>query len=341
MKAKALFAALLALLPLQSCRLANQDKAVAEPPVVRVLRVERSVGAASSTRYVGTVRSSRIVTVCANNSGTLESFTLRRGDRIDAAQQICRVESQTIRSAYAAAESSLRQAQDGYDRLSRASAGGSVPEVKMVEMESKLAQARASYEAAEKALSQCTVTAPFTGVVDEVYVSEGSELALMAPLIRLVDTRSPEIAFSVPEKELAGLRTGMEALVEVPALDRSFKAVLKSKGVVASPLSHSYECLLEPRGSVDGLLPGMVCKISLAGGESDSVVIPASAVLTDNGGRYVWTVDSLDCVSKTYIRVNGYSGRGVVVDSGLDEGLRVIVEGSRKVSGGMKVKCVE
>ena len=64
-------------------------------------------------------------------------------------------------------------------------------------------------------------------------------------------------------------------------------------------------------------------------------------MLTDGGGRYVWTVDGEDTVCKTYIRVNGYSGKGVVVESGLDDSLRVIVEGSRKVSGGMKVKCVE
>ena len=70
------------------------------------------------------------------------------------------------------------------------------------------------------------------------------------------------------------------------------------------------------------------------------MVIPASAVLTDEGGRYVWTVNDENRVVKTYIRVNGYSGKGVVVEDGLNEGLRVIVDGSRKVSSGMKVRCV-
>lgn len=339
MERKALFAALLALLPLSSCRLTNQEKPVAEPPVVKVLSVESSCSSASSTRYVGTVRPSRSVTLCANNSGRLESFSLRSGDRLSAGQHICRVESRTIRSAYEAAESSLRQAEDGYERLVKA--GPSVPEVKKVEVESKLEQARASFAAAQNALAKCNVTAPFPGIVDEVYVTEGCELAPSAPLLKLVDTSSPEIVFQVPEKELASLRPGTAATVEVPALDSRFRATLKSKGVVASTISHSYECLLVPDRAVPGLLPGMVCKIGMEGRESENMVIPASAVLTDGGGRYVWTVDGEDMVCKTYIRVKGYSGKGVVVESGLDDSLRVIVEGSRKVSGGMKVKCVE
>lgn len=333
-----MFVALISLLPLTSCRQAKQAKSVAEPPVVRVLSVENSLGNASSASYVGTVRSCRSVTVCTNNSGTLQSFSLRSSDRVSAGQQICFVESLTIRSVYEAAQSSLRQAQDGYERLSKA--GSSVPEVKMVEVESKLAQARASFAAAESSLAKCKVTAPFSGIVDEVYVTEGCELAPSAPVLRLVDTGSLEIAFQVPEKELVSLREGRAATVEVPALGCSFKAKLKSKGVVASALSHSYECLLVPDRAVDGLLPGMVCKIAMAGESTEAMVIPASAVLTDEGGRYVWTVNDDNRVVKTYIRVNGYSGKGVVVESGLNEGLRVIVDGSRKVSSGMKVRCV-
>ena len=95
-----MFAALLALLPLSSCRLTNQEKPVAEPPVVKVLSVESSCSSASSTRYVGTVRPSRSVTLCANNSGRLESFSLRSGDRLSAGQQICRVESRSLNTKY-------------------------------------------------------------------------------------------------------------------------------------------------------------------------------------------------------------------------------------------------
>ena len=39
--------------------------------------------------------------------------------------------------------------------------------------------------------------------------------------------------------------------------------------------------------------------------------------------------------------VTGYSGTGIVVCDSFPEGMRVIVEGSRKVSTGMKVKTVE
>ena len=91
---------------------------------------------------------------------------------------------------------------------------------------------------------------------------------------------------------------------------------------------------------VKGLMPGMVCKVYDRTQEGSSIVIPASVVRTDGTGRYVWTVTPENTVEKRYITAGGFSGKGIVVDSGLEEGDRVITEGTQKVSGGMKVKVI-
>ena len=340
MDRKALTMLFAVLLPLFSCHIVRQEKSVVQEPAVKVLPASVSPQSVSSSKYIGSLRPTRMITVTSNNSGTLKSFNLRAGDRLSEGQAICEVESSAVKSAYEMALATLKQAEDGYERLSKAYGSGSVPEVKMVEMETNLSKAKASYEAASQALRQCTVRAPFTGVVEEVYVNGGSEISFAAPILKLVDAKSLEISVSVPENEISGLRTGELASVEVPALEKEFKARLLSKGVLASPLSHSYECLFSPLSDVPGLMPGMACRLILDSSVSEALVIPSTAVLTDNGGRYVWTVNSDSRVEKTYVEISGYSGKGVVVAGGLPEGLRVIVEGSRKVSCGMKVKII-
>ena len=48
-----------------------------------------------------------------------------------------------------------------------------------------------------------------------------------------------------------------------------------------------------------------------------------------------------DRVCKAYVTVDGFSGDGVIVSSGLEQGDRLIVDGISKVSTGMKVNVIE
>ena len=192
----------------------------------------------------------------------------------------------------------------------------------------------------EKALDDCTMKAPYAGVVGDVYVDEGVDLGIAEPVVRLMDISSVEISFPVPESEIGGVRTGMKVSFSVPALgDAVHRATVSVKGVSASALSHSYTCTAIPDGKIDGLMSGMVCKVS-AGAAGSGIVIPASSVKTGMDGRYVWIVRD-GKAEKRGIETGGFSGDGVIVESGLDSGDLLIVDGAKKVSSGMAVKVLE
>ena len=164
-----------------------------------------------------------------------------------------------------------------------------------------------------------------------------------APVVKIVDVNSLQIKIPVPEGEISSLDIGRKAYMSVPAI--SLKDVplrLVRKGVVASSLAHTYECVLEPLSFVPSLMSGMVCTVTFEDKDvSSRTVVPASVVRTDMQGRYVWTVDEDDIVHKVFVKVDGFSGDGVVISEGLSDGDRVIVDGVSRVSTGMKVKTVE
>ena len=295
----------------------------------------------SGRNYVGTVEASKTAVLSCSYSGTLKELRADVGDIVRKGDTIAVIESQNVISAKQMADAVLAQAEDGYRRLSQVYESGSVADVKMVEVRTQLDRARASARAAQKALDDCTVKAPFDGVIGEVFAEQGVEMNAIEPLVRLMDISSVEISFSVPEKEIESIAPGDRFSVDVPAMGgTAFLATVKSKGISASRLSHSYECTLSPSMPVKGLMPGMVCKVYGRTQNGSSIVIPASVVRTDGTGRYVWTVTPENTVEKRYITAGGFSGKGIVVDSGLEEGDNVITEGTQKVSGGMKVKVM-
>ena len=310
------------------------------PVTVRVMTAGREA-VSSCCNYVGRVEPSKTTVISSRLPGTVIELNVRPGMRVSEGQIIAKIESEAVKSAYEIARVTLAQAEDGYERVSKVYASGSVPEVKYIEVKTQLEKARAAEKSAREALENCVLKAPFTGVIGETFAHRGEKILVASPLASLLDVAGVEVHFSVPEREYSGIRVGQAVEIEVPAIGKTLAGTVAVKGITASPLSHSYDFTAKNISDAVALMPGMVCKIRIRTGGGGEIVVPASAVKTDMTGRYVWAVDGEDRVRKTYVTVAGFSGKGVILSEGISEWDRVIVEGSRKVSGGMKVKAEE
>lgn len=343
---------------------ALKKKAPVKSPVkVRVQSVASKEDVSEKT-YVARIAASKNATVAAPFPSTLKSLKVKQGSKVKAGQVLAVVKSETVDNSLAASKATLNQAQDAYDRLLKVKDNGSVAPLKVVEVETALAKAKAAYSVAEKSAADCYVKAPFSGTVSGIFAEEGENLIVGQPLVSISDLDGMEVLISVPESEIVAMKTGVKAKLTVPALgDAQADVRLIRRGVDASAVSHNYECAMELLRPLPGLMPGMVGKVVFSnpvmsdggvsvaagsvvssaadGGVHGSIVVPSSVVRTDESGRYVWTVDENGIVRKVKIVVGGFSGKGVVVESGLSEGDRVIVDGSSKVSSGMKVEVEE
>lgn len=306
------------------------------PVPVRTIRVE-CTESASTLNFVGRVEPAKSAVVMNRFPGTVNRLCVRTGRRISRGETIAEISSESVQSAYDIAKSTLDQAEDAWSRVSKVYESGSITDLKMVDVRTQLEKARTAEKSARKALEECTLTAPFSGIVGDVYIHEGEHAAAAAPVVQIVDVQGVEVHFSLPENEYSSVSVSDRVSIEVPALSMTFEGSIAVKGVTASALSHSYDCTVKGIRGADQLMPGMVCKVRVVTGGEKSVVVPSSAVMTDFEGRYVWGVDPEDRVVKRYVNPAGYAGKGIVIGSGLEEGDRVIVEGSRKVSTGMKV----
>ena len=307
------------------------------PVEVRTMVMEKIPDVRVRT-YVGQAAASQSVVIHSPYPGTLEKVHVKTGDPVRKGETVAEISSETVRSAYDMAMATLRQAEDAYVRVHKVHEAGGVPDIRMKEVETSLAKARAEASAAGNALESCKVKAPFDGVVSTIPIYQGSEVTALQPLARIIDVSRIEILFQVPEGELSSIRYGMSASADVPALGiEGIPAEVVAKGVEASPVSHTYECTLKIYGPVAGLAPGMVCKVSVGTDIRPGHMVPADAIHTDRDGRYVWTVRD-GRVHKNHILTGGFSSDGIIVSEGLEDGDRVIVEGFRKVSSGMKVR---
>lgn len=325
-----------------SCADKGNRKATEKEPInVGVLTVEPMTSQYYNV-YVGEINASGSAIISTNHSGILEAINVEQGTRVKRGDVLAEVLSKNVLATYEISHASLRQAEDGYERVKKVHESGTVADVKLVEIETQLAKARAAAKSSEESLEECRLKAPFNGTVSDVLVEQGIQVNPGTAVLKLVDLSTIEISIPVPEAEIGRIKIGQKALVDVPALGiTGIEAHVRLKGVTASSPSHTYKCTLVPEKKQTDIYPGMVCKVRLSEvSDSLRIRIPASAVEMDSKGKFVWIVND-GVVGRKYVTVDGYQEQGVVISSGLEPGDKVIVKGAAKVSTGMKVNSVE
>jgi RND family efflux transporter MFP subunit len=294
--------------------------------------------------FSGTLEESSASTISFSVGGTVKTIEVSPGQRIAKGQLIATLDPTQVQSAFDAAEATLNQAKDAYDRLAKLHENNSLPEIQWVEVESKLKQAQSAYDISRKNLKDTRLYAPFSGYVKDKSVEVGTNVVPGMPVIDLVTIDNVKVCISVPETEISRISIGNEVNIQVPALEnRTFVGKINEKGVSANSLSRSYEVKAVVRNSDNSLLPGMLCTLfwSGDGGNGSAILVPTNVVQLDNLNRnFVWVAADGKAVKK-YVELGQFAGDKVIVVSGLSEGDNLIVEGQQKVSDSMKVNIIK
>jgi multidrug efflux pump subunit AcrA (membrane-fusion protein) len=86
------------------------------------------------------------------------------------------------------------------------------------------------------------------------------------------------------------------------------------------------------------LRPGAFARADIQAGATVGVILPQTAVLSDEGGNYTLVVGANDRVERRAVNVVGARSEGLLVDSGLSGNERVIAVAGAFLRAGEQVK---
>lgn len=320
----------------------DEQKGTETPAPVRVEVLEVvPTDIVHTGHFTGTVEEKNGTALSFATAGTVRTMNVRLGDRVSAGQLIGTLDDTSARNAHAAARATLEQAEDAWRRLKELHDKGSLPEIKWVEAESKLQQARSMEALARKQLDDCRLTAPYAGIIAERTGEAGQNVIPGMSVARLVSAAGQQVRIAVPEAEIGNIRAGQRADISVAALPgKTYRGTVVERGVKADALSRSYEVKLRVDDADEALLPGMVAEVAMAdGGGASACVLPMHLVQIDEHNRqFVW-VDSAGKAEKRVITCGDFAGDGVIVTQGLEPGDRVIVKDQHKVCNGTPLQA--
>jgi RND family efflux transporter MFP subunit len=324
-------------------------------PVTRFLESTGNVAAVNSADLVARV------------SGFVEAIKYEDGAAVKKGQPLFVIEQkpyelkvQQAKAAEDNARATLTKAQADYQRQADLVPSGSASKAALDNAlgtrdsaQASLDQASASAKLAENDLAYTQVAAPFDGVVTARRVSVGAFVSGTGnPLASIVSNDPIYVNFSIGEQETIRVRAMIAErgltpaeLKKVPVeVSLQTETGYPHKGTLdyAAPTVDPSTGTLAGRAVLDNpkhvLLPGLFVRVRIPlGPPKEELLVPDTALGTDQSGRYLLVVNKDNVVEQRRVELGPLDGASQVIDKGIGADDRVIVNGLLRAVPGQRV----
>ncbi len=327
----------------------------AEEPV-RAVKV-MTVGADaqhSSVEYSGEVRARVESRLGFRVAGKIIRRQVELGQKVRAGEVLAQLDPQdyklnvdAARAQVAAAATNRDLAAADFRRFKDLREQNFISSAELERRETTLKAAQAQFDQAQAQLNgqgnqvgYTTLVADVSGVVTVVDAEVGQVVAAGTPIVRIAQDGPRDVVFSVPEDKVQAVRVGTAAQVSLWASQQTLLGKVREVAASADPVTRTYSVKLTMDGKE--VLPlgatVTVTAAAFAHGDKPVIKLPTSALLRDGNSSAVWLLDKASMtVQLKPIGIATADGNDVVISSGLEPGMLVLVAGVHVLQPGQKV----
>ncbi len=292
---------LLLLIALPGCQDGEKEQgkeAAAKPTPVRVLKLVPST-ITRSLRYDADVRGELELNILPLVTERIVEMKVEEGDRVRKGQVLALVRADSLSDSVRSAKAAIAAAQADRNSLGRELARqrkllqrNVVSQAQVDQMNSRLKAAEANIARLKAMASQAKtlrqnalVRAPVRGVVGRRYLEKGDLASPSRPMFTIVQMDRVELRIEVSEGDLADIRAGMTAMVEVRRFPgRSFAGKVKRISPTIDRRTRTARVEVVVPNSKHELMPGMLARVKvLVEQRVGTIVVPYASLLVTMG----------------------------------------------------------
>jgi HlyD family secretion protein len=191
--------------------------------------------------------------------------------------------------------------------------------------EAKVRAAEAQVADARNRLAHTIIRAPTDGIV-LTRTAEVGQIAVPGStvLFRLARDGQIEMRGQVAEQDVPHLKVGQDAEVHLDGVARPFKGTIWQIGAIIDSTTRQGTVRIALPPSDQDLRPGAFARAEIQIGSSLGVILPQTAVLSDEQGNYVLVVGAENKLERRGVKVAGARSDGLLVSDGLTGTERVV-----------------
>jgi HlyD family secretion protein len=322
-------------------------------PVVSVTEVGRSA-VPTTVNIIGTV-GARFDTPIGveGDGGRVAAIYVEAGDHVKRGQMLARLDVSVLQPQVANLQAALELSRAEADLAAeyhRAVAFGASGALSTEETErrrsssvtaaAKVKVAAAQLAEAQARLARAEVRAPADGII----LTRTAEVGQTASpgggaLFRMAEGGEVELRGEVAEQDLPLLQVGQAVNVRLTDTSKTYPGHVRLLGAVIDPQTRLG--LVRVSLSPDpNLRPGAFARAEVTVSNAQRIVLPQTAVLTDDKGSYVLVVNAGNKIERRAVHVSGIVESGVAIADGVHDKEQVVATAGAFLQEGEAVKPV-
>ncbi|MCE2571158.1 efflux RND transporter periplasmic adaptor subunit [Motilimonas eburnea] len=296
-------------------------------------------GVAQALTLVGNLQAQQSVDLGFQIFAPVANILVSANQLVAPAQVLVQLDDNKARAAVVEAKSVVAEEQRKLTELVRIVSRGAGTQTELDAQRASVAVAQARLTAAQAALDEYQLRAPFAGQLGLIDVNLGDMKAVGEPVLSLDNINTMQLDLLVPERYLGQLSTGMEVATHTRAWpDRPFvgKIAAIDSRVNANTLNVRVRVHLDNAQQL--LKPGMLMSADLVFPEQVAPIIPVQALEYSGTKRFVYVVQPEGTVARTQVTLGTRVNNQVLIESGLEVGERIVVQGLVNMRDGIAIK---
>ncbi len=295
--------------------------------------------------YVSQIQSIQNIEVRAQEKGYLQSILVDEGQNVKAGQMLFKIMPKLYEAEVLKAQAEVKEAELEMLNSKTLSEKNIVSKTELAIAQAKLDEAKANLALAQLHLSLTEIKAPFDGTIDRIRFKTGSLIDEGTLLTSLSDNKNIYAYFNVSEPEYLDYKTRSKTN------DKENVSLL-----LANNQPHKYMGTVETiEGEFDNTTGNIAFRakfpnpeLLLKHGETGKVqmkiplhnviIIPQKATYEIQDKIYVFVVDENDVVKSKNISIKNRISNLYIIDSGLTEKDKILLEGVQKVKDDEKIE---
>ena len=287
----------------------------------------------------GKIDSDKNVEISSSVGGSVEHVYVVKGQQVQKGALLAKTDGDQLLKGIDEVNKSLELANQLYDKQKRLWDQQIGTEVQYLQAKNQKESLESRKATLQEQYSKTSIRAPFSGVIDEVYIKEGQVLGGMdMKAFRLINGNDLKLVANVSESYVSKVKVNQEAIVTFPDLNKEIKTRVKVVGDVIDPVNRTFQVDLDLKQDKNTLKANMISYIKIKDYTNPSViVIPANLVQRNNNQAYVYVVNG-NVAAKRFVTLGQYYQSSVEVLDGLKEGEKLITIGYQDLVEGQPIK---
>jgi RND family efflux transporter MFP subunit len=293
---------------------------------------------AQSVTLVGKLKAKQSVFLAPQVNGKIADIKVKSNQYVEKGQILITLENAKAKANMTEAQAyyvdELR-VQDEFGRLIHVNA---ITQTEIEAQKAKVNVASARLAATSADLSYHDLTAPFSGNIGLINFSRGKMVNAAETLLTLDDLSHLYLDLNIPEHYLSLLSTGMTIHATSRAwADKSFGGNVTAIDSRVNEETLNLTVRAEFSNTDGQLKPGMMMSAKIVFPSVSSPIVPVQALEYSGTKRFVYLIDKDNIAQKTEVELGARIDNKVLINSGLNVGDHIVVQGLVNMRDGIKV----